>query len=122
MFIIDDVDRVVAAIEKAREHAQQLGKPLQLDRVALNLGVSYDELWRLMNDDECKDEQKKQVRRLLKMAKQESRADLMDALSDKGNVTGYIFQGKVNHEMVEATQVNVKFSPVKFVGEDEIPD
>ncbi len=118
---IKDVDMVYAAITKAREHAQALGKPLQLDRVALFLGVNHEAVSAMLNytgDDEAK----KAVANALKMAKQESRADLVDALSDKGNVTGYMFQGKVNHGMVEATQHTVTLTPVTFINEDKIPD
>ena len=56
------------------------------------------------------------------MAKQESRADLEDCLADKGNTTGYMFLGKVNHGMVETTRAEVTMKGVRFTGEDEIPE
>ena len=118
---IKDVDMVYAAIEKAREHALALGKPVQLDRVAVFLGVNHEALCKMM-DYEGDDEDRQAIVQALKMVKQESRADIMDCLSDKGNVTGYIFQGKANHGMVEAVDHNVNISPVRFVGLDEIPD
>lgn len=118
---IRDVDMVYAAIEKAREHAQALGKPIQLDRVAVFLGVSYSEIDAAMAYDGG-DEERQAIARALKTTKQESRADIVDALSDKGNVTGYIFQGKVNHGMIEATQNNINISPVVFTGMDDILD
>ena len=118
---ITDADYVYAAIQKAREHAQKLGKPIQLDRVAVFLGVSYEDVNAMMNYD-GDDEGRVAIRNALKNVKQESRADLVDALSDKGNVTGYIFQGKVNHGMVETTAHDVRFTPVKFEGADEIPE
>jgi len=120
---IDDFERVQAAIDKAREHAQDLGKPIQLDRVALYLGVNAEEMSQWLRDAESsKDERKKLIAKSLKMAKQEGRADIMDALSDKGNVTGFIFQGKANHGMIETMAHDVKFSAVNFVGEDGIKE
>ena len=116
---IKDIDMVYAAIEKAREHALTLGKPLQLDRVALFLGVNHEAISAMMNYD-GEDECQIAVANALKMAKQESRADIQDCLSDKGNVTGFIFQAKANHGLVEAVEHNVNVAAVRFVGEDEI--
>ncbi len=118
---IRDADQVYAAIEKAREHAQLLGKPLQLDRVAVFLGVGHEELSRLMSYD-GEDADRRSIAHALKMAKQECRADLFDALSDKGNVSGYMFQGKVNHGMVDTPQSRVDLVPVVFVGTDTVLD
>lgn len=118
---IVDVDKVYAAIAEAREHAQALGKPLQLDRVALCLGVNHEAVSDMMNysgDDEAR----QAVAYALKMAKQEGRADLLDCMSQTGNVAGYIFQGKANHGMVEAVEHTVKMSPIQFVGAENIPD
>ena len=118
-----DVDEVLVAIEKAREHAQEHGKPLNLSRVALYLGMTTTDLYNVVEDyGKSDDERAKAVCNALKMAKQESRADLEDCLADKGNTTGYIFLGKVNHGMVETTRAEVKFKGVRFVGEDEIAD
>lgn len=118
---IRDADRVRAAVAKARRHAKSLGKPLQLDRVALFLGINHGEIAELMNYD-GDDGERRAIADTLKQAKQESRADLMDALSDKGNVTGYIFQGKVNHALVETTTHDLRFVPVRFTDEDGIAD
>ena len=118
---IKDVDMVYAAIEKAREHALALGKPVQLDRVAVFLGVNRETINEMMNYDGT-DEDRQAIVHALKMVKQESLADLHDCLSDKGNVTGYMFQCKTNHGMVEAVDHNVNISPVRFVGLDEIQD
>ena len=118
---ITDVDYVLAAVTKAREHARERGKPIQLDRVAVFLGVSYEDVNAMMNY-EGQDEERVAIRNALKSVKQESRADIVDALSDKGNVTGYIFQGKVNHGMVETTAHDVRFTPVTFEGADEVPE
>ena len=116
-----DVDLVFAAIEKAREHAEKLGKPLQLDRVAVFLGVNHEAISAMM-DYRGEDEAKQAVANALKMAKQESRADLMDCMSDKGNVVGYIFQGKANHGMVEHTAHDVSIAPVQFIGGENLPE
>lgn len=118
---IRDVDMVYVAIEKAREHALTLGKPFQLDRVALFLGVNHETITDMMNYH-GEDGERQAIASALKMAKQESRADLMDAMSDKGNVVGYIFQAKANHGMVEITQHNVNVAPVVFTGMDDILD
>ncbi len=118
---IHDADRVRAAVIKARRHAKALGKPLQLDRVALFLGVNHGEIAEWMNYD-GNDKERRAIADTLKLAKQESRADLMDALSDKGNVAGYIFQGKVNHNMVETTAHDLRFVPVRFTDEDAVAD
>lgn len=118
---IKDPDRVEVAIAKAREHAKKLGKPLQLDRVALFLGVNHQAVEEMMEYD-GEDEAQATIAYALKMAKQESRADIQDCLSDKGNVTGYIFQGKANHGMVETTTHEINIKPVTFIGADEIPD
>ncbi|MBQ9860867.1 MAG: hypothetical protein IJO75_01270 [Clostridia bacterium] len=118
-----DVDEVLIAIEKARKHAEERGKPLNLSRIALYLGMTTQDLYNVVEGYEKSDDEGAQaVVRVLKMAKQESRADLEDCLADKGNTTGYIFLGKVNHGMVETTRAEVKFKGVQFVGEDEIPD
>lgn len=118
-----DVDEVLVAIEKARKHAEERGKPLNLSRVALYLGMTTQDLYNVVEGYEKSDDELAQaVVRALKMAKQESRADLEDCLADKGNTTGYIFLGKVNHGMVETTRAEVEFKGVQFVGEDEIPD
>lgn len=116
-----DADKVQAAIQKAREHAQTLGKPIQLDRVAVFLGVNRETITAMM-DYEGTDEAKTAMANALKMAKQESLADVQDCLSDKGNVVGYIFQARTNHGLVEAVEHNVKITPVRFIGEGEIPD
>lgn len=118
---IKDFDRVAEAIAKAREHAERLGKPLQLDRVAVFLGVNYQTIDEMMAYDGT-DEGRRAIAAALKMAKQESRADIMDRLSDKGNVTGYIFQGKANHNMVETVAHEVNVKAVTFTNEDQIPD
>lgn len=118
-----DVDEVLVAIEKAREHAAERGKPLNLSRIALNLGMTTQDLYNVVeNYNESDDDGAQAVVRALKMAKQESRADLEDCLADKGNVTGYMFLGKVNHNMVETTRNEIDIKSVRFVGEDEIPD
>lgn len=120
---IIDVDEVAVAVEAARAHAQALGKPLNLSRVALNLGMTTQDLYNIVEGYEKSDDERAQaVARALKMAKQESRADLEDCLADKGNTTGYMFLGKVNHGMVEKTRNEVEFKGVRFVGEDEIPE
>lgn len=118
---IKDLDLVNVAIEKAREHAKTLGKPIQIDRVALFLGVNHDTVCDMMNYN-GDDEQRQAVAHALKMAKQESRADLLDCMSDKGNVAGYIFQGKANHGMVESVEHNVKMAPIQFIGAENIPE
>lgn len=118
---IRDVDMVYAAIEKAREHALALGKPIQLDRVAVFLGVNHEAVSKMMAYD-GEDEERQAVATALKCVKQEGRADLMDAMSDKGNVVGYIFQAKANHGMIEATQHNVNVAPVVFAGMDDVLD
>lgn len=118
-----DVDEVLVAIEKARKHAEERGKPLNLSRIALYLGMTTQDLYNVVEGYEKSDDERAQaVAGALKMAKQESRADLEDCLADKGNTTGYIFLGKVNHGMVETTRAEVEFKGVQFVGEDEIPD
>jgi hypothetical protein len=93
-------------------------------RVALYMGLTSDELAEVVKELERDkdDEQAQAVCRALKMARQESRADLEDRLADKGNTTGYIFLGKVNHGMVETTHAEVTMKGVRFTGEDEIPD
>ena len=116
-----DVDMVFTAIEKARKHARELGKPLQLDRVALFLGVNHEAISAMM-DYKGEDEAKQAVANALKMAKEESRADLMDCMSDKGNVVGYIFQGKANHGMIEHTAHDVNIAPVQFIGGENLPE
>lgn len=118
---IKDPDKVEAAIAKAREHAEKLGKPLQLDRVAVFLGVNHEAISAMM-DYKGEDEAKQAVANALKMAKQESRADLMDCMSEKGNVGGFIFQGKANHDMVETTAHAVSVVPIRFVGEENLPE
>ena len=118
---IKDPDKVEAAIAKAREHAEKLGKPLQHDRVAVFLGVNHEAISAMM-DYKGEDEAKQAVANALKMAKQESRADLMDCMSDKGNVVGYIFQGKANHGMIERTAHEVDVAPIRFVGEENLPE
>ena len=118
---IRDVDKVYAAIEKAREHALALGKPIQLDRVAVFLGVNHEAVSQMMEYDGG-DEERQEIAAALKRAKQESRADLMDAMSDKGNVVGYIFQAKANHGIVESTHHDVTISPVTFVGMDDVKE
>lgn len=118
-----DVDEVRVAVENARKHAEERGKPLNLSRIALNLGMTTQDLYNIVEDYEKSDDERAQaVARAIKMAKQESRADLEDCLADKGNTTGYIFLGKVNHGMVETTRAEVEFKGVRFSGEDEIPD
>lgn len=121
---IIDVDEVAVAVEKARAHSQALGKPLNLSRVALLLGITTDELGKFMDTyaEDKDDERAQAVARAIKMAKQESRADLEDCLADKGNTTGYMFLGKVNHGMVETTRAEVTMKGVRFTGEDEIPE
>lgn len=118
---ITDVDRVLAAIEKAREHARRLGKPIQLDRVAVYLCVSHVEINEAMNYSGS-DETKTAIANALKGVKQESRADILDSLSQTGNVTGFIFQGKANHGMVEATNQQINVVPVVFAGIDDIKE
>lgn len=118
-----DVDEVIVAIEKAREHAAEHGKPLNLSRIALYLGMTTEDLHNTVeNYAKSDDERAQAVYNAIKMAKQESRADLEDCLADKGNTTGYIFLGKVNHGMVETTHNEVTIKPVRFCGEDKIPD
>lgn len=118
---IVDVDRILVAIEKARKWAEERGKPIQLDRVAVFAGINHElvsEMIAYSGDDEGK----LAIANSLKMVKQESRADIMDCLSEKGNVTGFIFQGKANHGMVETVAHDVNIAPIRFVGSDEIPD
>jgi hypothetical protein len=43
-------------------------------------------------------------------------------MSDKGNVVGYIFQGKANHGMVEHTAHDVSIAPVQFIGGENLPE
>lgn len=119
-----DADEVLEAVNRAREHAEAKGKPLLMSRVALFLGLTSDELVEIVNELQGKkdDESAQAVCRALKRAKQESRADLEDCLADKGNTTGYMFLGKVNHGMVETTRSEVTFKPVRFSDEDEIPE
>lgn len=119
-----DADEVLVAVNRAREHAEAKGKPLLMSRVALFLGLTSDELVEIVKELEAKkdDEGAQAVCRALKRAKQESRADLEDCLADKGNTTGYMFLGKVNHGMVETTRAEVTFKPVRFSNEEEIPD
>ena len=118
-----DVDEVKAAIDKARKHAAERGKPLGIARIALNLGLTNSEMDHIIeNYAASEDERAQAVAQVLKRAKQESRADLEDCLADKGNTTGYMFLGKVNHGMVEKTVAEVTMKGVRFTGEDEIPD
>lgn len=121
---VKDPDEVIVAVNRAREHAQALGKPLMLSRVALELGVTSDELNIIAGEMERKseDENAQAICRAIKMAKQEGRADLEDFLAEGGNRGGYIFLAKVNHDMIERTQADVTFTAVRFTGEDEIPD
>lgn len=118
---IKDVDMVYAAIEKARKHALELGKPIQLDRVAVFLGVNHEAVSKMMDYD-GEDEERQAVSTALKNVKQESRADLMDAMSDKGNVVGYIFQARANHGLQETTNHNVTVAPVTFIGMDDVKE
>lgn len=118
-----DVDEVKAAIDAAREHANERGKPLAIARIALNLGLTNSEMDAIIvKYAASEDERAQAVAKALKRAKQESRADLEDCLADKGNTTGYMFLGKVNHGMVEKTVAEVMMKGVRFTGEDEIPD
>lgn len=119
-----DIDEINEAVRKAREHAAAHGKPLNMARVALNLGITSDELVYALHELEARkgDERAQLAVNAIKKAKQESRADLEDNLADKGNVTGYMFLGKVNHGMIETTHNEVTFKGVRFSGEDEIPE
>lgn len=118
-----DVDEVNAAVSRAREHSAERGKPLNLARIALNLGLTNSEMDDLIKEyATSEDERARECAEILKRAKQESRADLEDCLADKGNTTGYMFLGKVNHGMVEKTVAEVTMKGVRFTGEDEIPD
>lgn len=118
-----DADDVEVAIIKARAHAQERGKPLNLARVALNLGLTNSEMDQIIESYASSDDERAQaVAKTLKMAKQESRADLEDCMAEGGNRGGFIFLGKVNHNMVETTHADITFKPVRFSNEDEIPD
>lgn len=121
-----DADHITAAIQKARNHAEKQGKPLNLARIALCLGTTSQDLVSVLNDFEAKakngDENAAQVAHALKMAHQEVRADLEDCLAGDGNKGGYIFLGKVNHKMVETTAHEVTMKGVSFIGGDDIPD
>ena len=118
-----DADAVNAAVSKAREHAAALGKPLNISRIALNLGITTEEMNTIVA--ECANNGEgltAEAIAILKMAKQESRADLEDELAEGGNRTGFMFLGKVNHGMIETERKEVEFKGVVFQGEDEIPD
>ncbi len=118
-----DVDEVKAAIDAARAHANERGKPLGIARIALNLGLTNSEMDEIIvKYASSEDERAQAVAQALKRAKQESRADLEDCLADKGNTTGYMFLGKVNHGMVETTKAEVTMKGVRFTGEDDILD
>ncbi len=123
---IFDVDQIVAAVDKARHHAAERGKPLNLARIALYLGQTSNEFEAMICDLDEKakqgDERAQTLLSAIKNAKQESRADLEDCLADKGNTTGYIFLGKVNHGMVETTRQEIDFKGVIFEGEENVPD
>ena len=118
-----DIDEVIVAIDKARNHAAERGKPLCLARIALNLGVTSDEMGQIIKSYEnSEDERARAVARALKIAKQETFADLTDCVADKGNTTGYMFLLKCNHGMVETTRQEVEFKGVIFADEDSVPD
>lgn len=127
--MIENVDikcaeEVEIALKKAKEHAKAHGKPVLLSRVALFLGKTSDEIPRMIRrySGENLSEEEKAIGRALQLVKQECRADLEDCLADKGNTSGFIFLGKVNHDMVERTQQDINFKPVVFTGEDDIED
>ena len=120
---IKDADFVRVALAQAQAHAEKMGKPVLLSRVALYLGVTSEDLSEMIRDyPNSKDEDKREVGEALKIAKQACRADLEDCMAEGGNRGGYIFLGKVNHNMVETTQQRVEFAPIVFEDEAEIPD
>ena len=120
---LTDVDEVESAISKARAHAEERGKPLNLARVALNLGLTNSEMDQIIDSYASSgDERAQAVAKTLKMAKQETFAGLTDCVADKGNTTGYMFLLKCNHGMVETTRSEVTLKPVRFSNEDEIPE
>lgn len=118
-----DPDAVNAAVARAREHSNALGKPLNIARVALNLGVTTSELNDLIHCYETNAEGlTADSIEVLKRAKQEAEADICDFLADKGNVTGYMFLGKCHHGMVETERKEIEFKGVVFADEDSVPD
>lgn len=121
-----DAEHIRAAVEKARNHADERGKPLNLARVALYLGITSHDMTAIISDFEQRakrgDENAAEIVRAFKMAHQEVRADLEDCLAGDGNKGGYIFLGKVNHKMVETTAHEVTMKGVSFIGGDDIPD
>ena len=119
-----DPDEVIVAVNRARACSEAKGKPLNMARVALELGLTSDELVEIVRELEAKtgDERAQAVCRAIKMAKQETRADLEDCLADKGNTTGYMFLAKCNHGMVETSRQEVEFKGVIFADESEVPD
>ena len=123
-----DPDEIYCAINRAREHAQANDKPLLMSRVALELGLTSQDLAKLLERLEQKeqkdggDEHTQAMAHALKMAKQECEADLVDRIADKGNVVGYIFLGKANHGMVETSRQEVFFPSGRFEGEDDLED
>ncbi len=59
---IIDVDEVAVAVNEARAHAQALGKPLNLSRIALLLGITTDELGKMQSTyEENKDDESAQA-------------------------------------------------------------
>lgn len=116
-------DEANVAISKAREFAEANGKPLNLSRVALALGLTTADLDHTIDDyANSGDERKRETAQILRLAKEENRANLTDFVADKGNVSGYMFLARVNHGMVETTRADVTLRPISFTSEDEIED
>jgi DNA-binding transcriptional MerR regulator len=116
-----DADEVRAAIDKARAHAESKETPITISRVALNLGVTTDELNIILDELERKtgDEQAQAICRTIKMARQEARADIEDRINErKSQPAGPIFLAKVNHNMIETTKADVTMHGVRFSNED----
>lgn len=110
--VFNDPDRVEAAVNRAKQTAQEKGVPLTLSRLADCLAVEEEELYTFL-ESQGGGPAARESRRRLRLARQGCRAELLEAMMDKGyNGPGVILVGKHEFGLEEkpAGQVTVIFT------------